>query len=146
MTEHELIYREVVKSIKDFNASFHWDGSHMEKCSKFATIVMDEMNRTMYKKIHSTAYDFSFEKAATDLCSYAVQKSKDSNSKPFVAQLANCWKGYGGDCWHGGSCKSTCGHGGYCCSKIKLKDNHDCPAGKRLNITKEVFSIRKETI
>ena len=118
-----------MESVKDFNASLHWDGLHMEKCSKFTTIVMDEMNRTMYNEIHSAAYDFTFDKAATDLCSYAVQKSKAAGSKPFVAQIANCWIGYGGDCWHGGSCTSTCGDGGYCCSKIKLEDNHDCPAG-----------------
>ena len=113
----------------------------MEKCSKFTTIVMDEMNRTMYNKIHRKSNDFSFEEAATDLCSYAVQKSKIAKSRPFVAQLANCWRGYGGDCWRGGSCKSTCGDGGYCCSKIKLEDNHDCPAGQKLNADQQTLDF-----
>ena len=102
---------------------------------------MDEMNRTMYNKIHSKAYDFTFEEAATDLCSYAVQKSKIAKSRPFVAQLANCWRGYDGDCWRGGSCKSTCGDGGYCCSKIKLVDNHDCPAGQTFNAYQQYFAL-----
>ena len=96
----------------------------------------------------------SLGQGASDLCSYAVEKSKLGNSSPYIAQHANCWKGYEGwinvpsktnwhkrpnfsvhgslykgDCWRGGTCESTCGIGGYCCSKIKLKDNFDCPSG-----------------
>ena len=148
----------------------------MHKCQKFTTIVMDEMNITMYNKIRKS-YDsssdkardrrtgpasdrinpfinqiitrLSLEQAANDLCNYAVEKSKLGNSSPFVAQRSNCWEGYEertqqdqfvrkflvcgslyeGDCTRGGTCESTCGIGGYCCSKIKLEDNFDCPAG-----------------
>ena len=127
----------------------HWEPG-MNTCFILTTTVMDEMNRTMYNKIHRKAYDStlvevrdllterpvrwhslgSLGKAAIDLCSYAIEQSKLRNSNQFAATLVNCWVGYEGDCWRGGNCMSTCGVGGYCCSKVKLEFNHDCPAGE----------------
>ena len=71
-----------------------------------------------------------FEAAAKEICEISANYAAE-HSGPFVTshEPKKCLINADGNCENGGICPLHCGQGGYCCSKILIELNGNCPAG-----------------